>query len=766
MKRATTLAALGILAASIFGQTQYRPSSEQLAESYRRADEIARAAGGAIRLQLVPNWVDNGQAFIYRRQTAAGGEFLIMDCASGDRKPAFDHARLAAGLQTASGETAAADSLALTELALDAGRKNLSFTFRDRRWTCSLDTYEVKAAPNPQQPPRQGPGQGGQGGQNRSQGARSPDGKAQFSITEGKLKVVSTADQSVLFESPTDAMAAAYWAPDSRKLAAFRVLPGDRKQVHFIRSSPTAGGRATLTTRDYDLPGDKLDSYETYVIDLDRKAQSQALLEPIVTGGRPFAGPPTVEWWRGGKSFLIDFFERGYQRFRVVEVDLATAALKTVIDETEDTFVDTTALLRRNLPDTMEFIWRSERDGFGRLYLLDANTGAVKNAITPAGWVVRTIEWVDEAERRLAFTANCTRDGEDPYFIHAFTVKLDGTSLIRLTDGNGTHRIQWSPDRKNIIDTYSRVDAPPVHELRRVVSGKLVEVLETADVSGLKTAGIPMPEVFVAKGRDGVTDIWGVVFRPTNFDPALSYPVIENLYAGPQDSFVPKSFTAVSRMQRLAELGFIVVQIDGMGTRNRGKAFHDVCWKNLGDAGFPDRILWMKALAAKMPQADISRVGVYGTSAGGQSSTGALLFHPDFYKVAVSACGCHDNRMDKFWWNEQWMGYPVGPHYEAQSNITNAGKLKGRLLLMVGEADTNVPPESTYRLVDALIKSGKDFDFILLPGMGHTDGGNYGERRRRDYFVRHLLGVEPPDWNGSGLEARPDSGEPADGAVG
>jgi len=230
-------------------------------------------------------------------------------------------------------------------------------------------------------------------------------------------------------------------------------------------------------------------------------------------------------------------------------------------------------------------------------------------------------------------------------------------------------------------------------------------------------------------------------------DPNKTYPVIENIYAGPHDSFVPKSFLPASEMQSIAELGFIVVQIDGMGTANRSKVFHDVCWKNIADAGFPDRILWMKAMAVKYPNADISRVGIYGTSAGGQSSTGALLFHPDFYKAAVSACGCHDNRIDKQWWNEQWMGYPVGPHYGEQSNITNAAKLQGNLFLIVGEADENVPPESTYRLADALIKANKDFDILSIPGMGHSDGGIYGRRRKRDFFVKHLLHAEPPNPN-------------------
>ena len=262
----------------------------------------------------------------------------------------------------------------------------------------------------------------------------------------------------------------------------------------------------------------------------------------------------------------------------------------------------------------------------------------------------------------------------------------------------------------------------------------------------LKT-GIKLPEVFVAKGRDGKTDIWGIMSVPSTLDSTKTYPVIEYIYAGPQDSFVPKNFLPYSEMQSIAELGFIVIQSDGMGTSNRSKAFHDVCWKNLGDAGFEDRILWIKALAKKHKYIDASRVGIYGTSAGGQNAGGAVLFHPEFYTSAVAACGCHDNRVDKQWWNEQWMGYPVGPHYEAQSNITNAAKLKGNLMLLVGEADTNVPPESTYRFADALIKAGKTFELIVVPGLGHSDGGVFGKNKKRDFFVKTLLNVDAPNRN-------------------
>jgi dipeptidyl-peptidase-4 len=280
--------------------------------------------------------------------------------------------------------------------------------------------------------------------------------------------------------------------------------------------------------------------------------------------------------------------------------------------------------------------------------------------------------------------------------------------------------------------------------LRSSADGHLICELERGDWTELLRTGWRAPERFVAKGRDGTTDIYGLIFRPTNFEPGKKYPVIEDLYAGPQSAFVPKGFAAYYKAQALAELGFIVVKIDGMGTSHRSKAFHDVCWKNLVDSGFPDRILWMQAAAKQDSSLDVTRVGVFGGSAGGQSATCALLTHGEFYQVAVSDCGCHDNRMDKIWWNELWMGWPVGPHYAEQSNVTLAHRLQGKLLLIVGELDTNVDPASTMQVVNALVKADKDFELLVIPGSNHGSAESaYGARRRQDFFVRHLLGVEP-----------------------
>ena len=401
----------------------------------------------------------------------------------------------------------------------------------------------------------------------------------------------------------------------------------------------------------------------------------------------------------------------------------------------------------------------SERDGWNHLYLYDGETGEVTNQITHGEWVVRDVVHVDEENRRIYFAASGMHPDQDPYFVHFYRIGFDGTGLTPLTEAEGNHSIGFSPDREYYVTTWSRVDLPPITQLRRTRDRKVVTELGRGDHSALLEAGWRAPEVFAAKGRDGETDIWGIIVRPSNFDPDRTYPVIESIYAGPHDHHVPKSFTVIPPrgMLEQAELGFITVMIDGMGTSNRSKAFHDVAWKNLGDAGFADRILWHRAVAERYDYYDLDRVGIYGGSAGGQNAMGGLLFHPDFYHVGVAHNGCHDNRMDKIWWNELWMSWPVGPQYAAASNVEHAHLLEGKLLLTVGEMDTNVDPSSTYQVADALIRADKEFDLVVVPGGGHARGP-YHVRKRWDFFVEHLLDAETPDRNRGGVAAADDNG--------
>ncbi len=531
------------------------------------------------------------------------------------------------------------------------------------------------------------------------------------------------------------------WSPDGKYFVVMRTQPAEKHPVTMVDSSPRDQVQPKLVEHLYLKPGDR--------VEISKPALFEAATgKRIELDDTLYKNPWSItefRWDADSSRFTFLFNQRGHQALRLIAVDISgkTTAL---VNEESKTFVHYSGkFFLERLSKTNELIWMSERDGWNHLYLYDAKSGAVKNQITRGEWVVRGVERIDADKRQIWFKASGLDPEQDPYYVHYCRIDFDGKNLTRLTRGDGTHTIEYSPDKKFFVDTYSRVDQPPVHELRRASDGKLVVELLRTNLSRLAKTGWRAPERFTAKGRDGKTDIYGIICRPSNFDPAKKYPVIEKIYAGPHSAFVPKSFKEwQSNLQTYAELGFIVVQIDGMGTSNRSKAFHDVCWQNIVDAGFPDRIKWLQAAAKHEPALDISRVGIFGGSAGGQNALGALLTHGDFYKAAVADCGCHDNRMDKIWWNEQWMGYPIGKHYAENSNVTLAKNLKGKLLLTVGELDKNVDPASTMQVVNALIKADKDFDLLVVPGAGHGIGESpYADRRRRDFFVRHMLGVEP-----------------------
>lgn len=527
------------------------------------------------------------------------------------------------------------------------------------------------------------------------------------------------------------------YSPDGKVFVAWKFTPGENGQVHRVESSPEQGGRARLHSQVYPLPGDRLDHYELIACEPETGGLLTVDL-PVIDFGRPQTR------WRGSHELIVEKVDRGHQRFRVFVIDPLTAAIRTPIDETSATFIWTNhGPSLRTVTYLNEFdavIYATESSGWRHLEWVDLSGNEPARSITKGEYLVRGILHVDEAEKKLDLVVGALHADQDPYHRHLIRVDLDGENLTVLTHANGDHDGQFSPNREYVVTTRSRVDSPPVHELVRTSDGKVLATLATAERLGNDRSKHRLPTVFKAKGRDGETDIWGIICFPEQYDPQSTkrYPVIEAIYAGPHNSHVPKKYRAASWHAELTSLGFIVVQIDGMGTANRSKAFHDVCWQNLKDAGFPDRIAWMKAAAKEFPAMDLERVGIYGTSAGGQNACGALLFHGDFYKAAMAACGCHDNRMDKASWNEQWMGYPVGDHYAASSNIDNAQRLQGDLLLLVGELDSNVPPESTLRLVDALIKADKNFDFLMIPGLGHSDGGTYGRQKTRSFFVEKL----------------------------
>jgi len=671
-------------------------------QDYQRAEALNGQLVNSVHFapDLI-QWLPGQHQFLYRLQTPEGEKHLLVD--ADQKSKTFD----TPAFQRMQQQNKLAAAVVDHDDPEDDGQQGKMKSSPDGKWLAYIKNYNVYL---------------------RSSAKNEPEYALSFDGSEGD------------YYSPQIT-----WSPDSKKLATNKIRANKPHMVYLIESSPADQLQPKLHSRNYLKPGDALSQKQPSVFLVAEKKQLQVDLS-LIPAQYNLSSP---EWRRDSRAITFEYNQRGHQEYQVMELDALSGKVNTLIKETSKTFINYSGRnYRYDIADGKEIIWASERDGWNHLYLYNGS-GKLKNPITKGNWVMRKVINVDEKNRQIIFEASGRNADQDPYFIHYYRINFDGSGLKALTSENANHKAVFSSDWKFFTDTYSRIDLPPVTVLRSAVDGKVVMPLEQADISPLVKTGWKLPEVFHTKGRDGKTDIWGMIIRPTNFDPAKKYPVIEYIYAGPQDSFVPKNFVTDSRgsLHELAELGFIVVQIDGMGTANRSKAFHDVCWKNLKDAGFPDRIIWIKEAAKKYAYMDISKVGIFGNSAGGQNSAGALLFHPDFYKVAVSSSGCHDNRMDKIWWNEQWMGYPIGPQYEASSNVANAYKLQGKLLLILGELDENVDPSSTIQVINALVKANKNFDFLEIPGMGHSLGGDYGEHKRRDFFVKHLLGVDPPEWN-------------------
>lgn len=616
---------------------------------------------------------------------------------------------------------------------------------------------EVRAAldiPAPGEEPRRGPRRPQKhwmvtDPENEGGPVASPDGKMEAYVKNNNLYVrnLETREERAL---TNDGGLGFYyscyisWSPDSKKVAANKLRRAEKHYVSFVESSPADQIQPKLHTMEYCKPGDDLDYHEPRIVNVETGqfiAPSTELFSHQYSLSTPY-------WSQDGKAVYFEYNERGHKVYRLLELSAETGQVRPIVEETSDKFVNYSRLYRRFINGGKELLWTSERDNHNHIYLYDVATGQVKRQVTKGEWYVRQILHVDEDNSVIYFTANGMRPGEDPYLLYYYRIGLDGKNLVCLTPEEGNHSARFSSDWKYLVDTYSKADVPPVTELRDAQTGELVMALEKADISNLLAAGWQAPEVFHAPGRDGKTEMWGIIQRPSNFDPNKKYPIIEYIYSGPGDAYVPKSFQSYNwTTTALAEIGFIVVQLDAMGTSYRSKEFEEVCYKNLKDAGLPDRMAWIKAAAEKYPYMDIDRVGIYGCSAGGQESMAAVLQYPEFYKAAYSACGCHDNRMDKIWWNEQWMGYPIDSSYIECSNVEMAHKLSVPLMLVVGEMDDNVDPASTMQVVNALIKANKDFDLLVIPGARHTMGESYGEHKRYDFFVEHLMGKFPPKWS-------------------
>ncbi len=743
-------------AAAPHGQPERLPAGTggiASAADYRRADHLWEITGNKVFHDHVePHWLADGRFWFASRLAGGNLEYILVNPDTGHRGPAFDHARLAAALSKATGKMPNPGQLHLFIVDLSAP-DTIEFNALGHGWRCNLATWQlgrhklfaippIHPAFTPGDPNRWGP-----------RNLFSPDGEWEVRIENQNVALLNrrtNAHRKITTDGKPDHFYSpqVFWSPDSTHFAVIRVQPGSDRHVYEVQWAPPGTIDCNLVDFKYLKAGDPVSIHKPAIFNASTGRQ-------VPIKDDLFANPwANTQWcWEpDSRRFRFVFNQRGHQVMRVIAIDIPSGRAHPIIDEDCATngreFFDYSGkFFTWYLDHSHEMIWMSERDGWNHLYLIDTLHGRVKNQITTGDWVVRGVEHVDTVNRRIWFRAGGIIPGQDPYFVHFCRVDFDGRNLTVLTRGDGTHSVLYSPDRKYLIDRFSRVDLPPQINLRRTHDGSLVCPLERADASALLKAGIPRPERFVAKGRDGVTDIYGIIIRPSHFDPSRAYPIVEDIYAGPQGAFVPKAWEPFYWPQTVAELGFIVVKMDGMGTSNRSKAFHNVCWKNLGDSGFPDRIAWIKTAAAKYPYMDTSRVGIYGTSAGGQSALRALLAHGDFYKVAVANSGCHDNRVDKIWWNEQWMSWPVGPWYAQQSNATNAEKLKGKLLLIVGGLDHNVDPACTFQVVEQLMRHNRDFQIQVFPNGHHGCGGpywNYMWRLTRNFLVRHLWNIEPP----------------------
>ena len=698
MTRHTLLSAIPLLLYSI------TLSAQGTAEDYNRAYSLRDkySSRNYFYTNANPRWQQDSDTFWYVRNTPDGDVLVTVDAATQTETVERDKAVLEAKLKEERDKLPRPSTRHWMEV--DDEKGSAPVPSPDGKWLAFIKNDNVFV--------------------------RSTDGKE-----ERQLSTLGTAGN--YYSSYIQ------WSPDGKYLATCRIRPAEKRYVYYVESSPTDQLQPKLHKQEYAKPGDELRFKVPCIFSLDG---TQRLIPDTRLFSNQFDlyGP---SWREDSKGITFEYNERGHKVYRILEMSAADGSVRPLVEETNDKYIFYNRLFRHILKGGTQLIWISELDNYNHLYLINTKDGSVAKQITCGQWYVRQVIKVDEDTKQIYFSASGVNKDEDPYLIHYYRIGFDGKNMTCLTPEEGHHKAWFSSSMKYLVDQYSMVNKAPVTVLRSAADGTILMTLDKADISRLEAEGWTAPEPFVAPGRDGKTPMYGIIQRPTNFDPTKKYPVIEYIYQGPGDQYVPKSFQAYNWWTTsLAELGFIVVMIDGMGTSFRSRSFENVCYKNLRDAAIPDHIAWIRAAAAKYPYMDIDRVGIYGMSAGGQESLSALLHFPDFYKCAYSACGCHDNRMDKIWWNEQWMGYPVDEHYKESSNVENAHLLKRPLMLVVGEMDDNVDPASTMQVAAALIKANKDFELVVIPGARHTMGEAYGEHKRYDFFVKHLLGVNPPQW--------------------
>ncbi|GAB3730353.1 S9 family peptidase [Hymenobacter agri] len=716
-----------------------------------------------------PNWLPDGR-FWYRTMTAQGSEFIIVDPARKTRTAAFDQAKLAAALSAASGKNYEASRLPFRSISFASDAKTIAFDAAGKSWK-----YDVVSGKIDGETPATSVAAAAGGGASSNAGNEevSPDGKLAAFIKDYNLWVRDTKTNQLTQLTTDGAKDYGYatdnagwthsdkpilrWSPDSRKIATFRQ---DQRNVGDMYLVTTNVGHPTLKSWKYPLPGDKdIAMIERVVVEVSPAKVVRFQMAPDAHRGTlsdDISSSGTfddVDWSPDGRELAFVSTSRDHKEEKVRVADATTGAVRDVFSETVPTQYESGqgAINWRYLPKSKEMVWYSERDNYGHLYLYDAGSGKVKNQITKGNFVVTQLLKVDEAKRQAYFLADGREPG-NPYFTHLYRVGLDGKNLTLLTPEAGNHQITMAPSGRYFIDTYSQPDKPGVTVLRST-DGKLISTLEKTDISRLTATGWKAPTPITVKAADGQTDLYGLMFTPSNMETTRKYPVVDYIYPGPQGGGVGSwSFvSARNDHQALAELGFVVVVIEGSCNPLRSKSYHDACYGNMAENTLSDQVSGLKQLAQKYPYIDLERAGIWGHSGGGYATAAAMFRYPDFFKVGISESGNHENRNYEDDWAERYIGLlktntDGTTNYDNQANAAFAKNLKGKLMLAHGLMDDNVPPYNTFLVIEALTKANKSYDLVVFPNAQHGYGqySPYMMRRRWDYFVQNLAGADAP----------------------
>jgi len=742
---------------------------------YARAEKFLpqNAIPSVYNVNCDPRWIPATSLFWYANTGKEGTQFVVVNVTARTKEPAFDHESLAHALAAASGTPVDPAQLPFDSITFGNGINTVTFTTMNSTWIYELNTSRITiGAPDPALDPALlvSP--------DRKQGVFLKDNNLYLrdlaSGNESPLTTDGTADNFYARQSDTTLeivsqgrsgapiVPYAAWSPDSTRLVTFQVDQRNVLPLYLLQNAPESPLlRPVQYTYRYSMPGDEnVAQYASVVIDTRTHNVTRAGYKPWPETSMMDSGLFNLQWWSGDSSRVFALYvERGETTLRFLGIDPVSGNVREIISESGPSYRESN-LDYGGIPNIYvygkngDIIWFSERDGYGHLYRYDTG-GQLKNQITSGNWVVRTLVSVDEVQDWIYFAASGKEPGMDPYYRQLYRVHSDGTGLSLLTPEDADHKISFAPDGSCFVDSWSRVDMAPVTVVRSTDGTRLMD-LEEGDISSLTALGWKPPERVTVKARDGKTDLYGLVFYPTNFDPKMSYPVVDAVYPGPQWTVTSKSFPTTSdwtskiywRAQALSELGFIVVNIDGMGTPYRSKAFHDVSYGHMGDAGgLIDHVGGITQLAASRKFMDLKHVGIYGHSGGGFMTAQAMLTYPKFYKVGVASAGNQDNRLYESLWGEKYEGMPDGNNYLEQVTALKAGNLTGNLLLVTGDMDDNVHPSMTMQLADALVNANKTFDMLVLPNRNHEFNYDpYFIKRQFDYLVLHLKGSTPPDY--------------------